>query len=101
MQIDDAIEAHSRFSGAGAASCGGGRGDWFGGSARRGRRDRRVDSRRAGPVQRMDHDRLGVLVGRRVFLPRQGERPALGGLVGLEPLVQPSWVTSRARASAI
>ena len=55
----------------------------------RGSRHRLSDSRRTRAMQRMNHDRLGVVVCGRVFLSRQGKGPALGGLVRLEPFVQP------------
>ena len=47
-----------------------------------------VDAWRPLAVQGMDHDGLGIEIGRGVSLPRQGKRTTLGGFVGFEPLVQ-------------
>ena len=54
----------------------------------------------AGRCSGVDHDGLGVQVGRGVLLARDRERLSLGGLVGLEPFVQPSVRDLQARASA-
>src|SRR5262245_57297560 len=51
-------------------------------------RRRHVDARRAGAVERMDHDRLSIHVGGWIVLAGDGEGPAFGGLVGLEPFVK-------------